>query len=68
MKPTNAQVYVDGYYVGLIDSFDGTFQRLSVEGGSTYIELRAEGFEPVEFDVMVTPGDTITYKGELKAK
>jgi hypothetical protein len=68
VKPTNAQVYVDGYYVGVIDSFDGTFQRLSVEGGSHRIELRAEGFEPVEFDVMVTPGDTITYKGELKAK
>ena len=25
-----------------------------------------EGYEPVQFDVMITPGETVTYKGELK--
>ena len=66
VKPSNAQVYIDGYYVGLIDSFDGTFQRLQVEAGSHRVDVRAEGFETVQFDVMVTPGETVTYKGELK--
>jgi hypothetical protein len=68
VKPSNAQVYIDGYFVGVIDSYDGAFQRLSVEGGAHKVELRAEGFEPVQFDVMIAPGDTITYKGELKHK
>ena len=66
VKPVNAQVYIDGYYVGLVDSFDGTFQRLEIEAGSHRVEVRAEGFTPVQFDVMVTPGETITYKGQLQ--
>jgi hypothetical protein len=68
VKPANAQVYVDGYFVGVIDSFDGAFQRLSVDAGPHRIELKAEGYETVEFEVMVTPGDTVTYKGEMKAR
>ena len=68
VKPSNAQVYIDGYFVGVIDSYDGAFQRLSVEGGAHKVELRAEGFEPVQFDVMIMPGETITYKGEMKPR
>jgi hypothetical protein len=68
VKPANAQVYVDGYYVGVIDSFDGVFQRLSVDAGPHKVELKADGFDPVEFEVMVTPNDTVTYKGEMKAR
>lgn len=66
VKPVNAQVYIDGYYVGVVDSFDGTFQRLEIEAGSHRVEVRAEGFTPVQFDVLVTPGETITYKGQLQ--
>jgi hypothetical protein len=66
VRPANAQVSIDGYFVGVVDSYDGAFQRLSVEAGAHKVELRAEGFEPVQFDVMITPGETITYKGELK--
>ena len=66
VKPADAQVYVDGYFVGVIDSYDGAFQRLSIEEGSHKVEVRADGYVPVQFDVMVIPGETITYKGELK--
>jgi hypothetical protein len=66
VKPAEAQVYIDGYFVGQIDSFDGAFQRLSVEEGSHKVEVRAEGYTPVQFDVMVQPGETITYKGQLQ--
>ena len=66
VKPTNAQVFIDGYYVGVVDSFDGAFQRLSIESGSHRVEIRAEGYETAQFEVMVMPGETMTYKGELK--
>jgi hypothetical protein len=66
VKPSDAQVYVDGYYVGVIDSYDGAFQRLGIEEGPHKVQVRAEGYESVQFDVMVTPGETVTYKGELK--
>jgi hypothetical protein len=66
VKPEHGQVYVDGYYVGEVDSFDGVFQRLSLESGAHRIEIRAEGYATETFEVMVIPGETITYKGELK--
>jgi hypothetical protein len=66
VKPSNAQVFVDGYFMGEIDSFDGTFQKLTLEAGAHRIEIRAEGYEPVQFEVKVVPGETITYKGDLK--
>jgi len=66
VKPEHGQVYVDGYYVGEVDSFDGTFQRLPIEAGSHRVEIRAAGYQTVVFDVMVAAGETVTYKGELK--
>ena len=66
VKPTNAQVLIDGYFVGVVDSFDGVFQRLGVDSGPHRVELRAEGYEPVVFEVMIVPGETVTYKGEMK--
>ena len=66
VKPGHAQVFVDGYFVGTVDSFDGVFQRLNVEGGSHKVELRADGYEPTQFEVMVVPGETITYKGDMR--
>jgi PEGA domain len=65
VKPSNAQVYVDGYFMGVVDSFDGSFQKLTIEEGAHKVEVRAEGYAPVQFEVMVIPGETITYKGEL---
>ena len=53
-------------FVGTVDSFDGAFQKLGIEGGNHKIELKAEGYEPLQFDVLVTPGETVTYKGEMK--
>jgi len=65
VAPRDAKVYVDGYFVGVVDSFDGVFQKLTVESGTHRVEIRADGFEPAQFEIMVTPGETITYKGEL---
>lgn len=66
VKPEHGQVYVDGYYVGEVDSFDGTFQRMSIEAGAHRVEIRAAGYQTVGFEVMVNPGETVTYKGELR--
>jgi hypothetical protein len=68
VKPAHAQVFVDGYLVGDVDSFDGVFQRLNVEAGSHRIELRAEGYETTQFEVMVIPGKTITYEGDMRRR
>ena len=66
IKPREAEVYVDGYFVGVVDDFDGIFQRLHIESGAHRIEVRAAGYEPLAFDVRITPEHTTTYTGELK--
>jgi hypothetical protein len=62
----DAEVLVDGYYAGVVDDFDGQFQQVNLEPGPHHIEVRADGFEPVAFDVNVEPGRTITYRAALR--
>lgn len=68
VSPAEAQVYVDGYYVGTVSDFDGLFQRLNIDAGPHRIELRADGYETVEFEVFVAPGETISYRGQMKPR
>jgi carboxypeptidase family protein len=62
----NAEVYVDGYYAGIVNDFDGSFQQVNLEPGPHRIEVRAQGFAPASFDVQVTPGRTVTYRTALR--
>jgi hypothetical protein len=64
--PENGQVFADGYYVGVVDDFDGVFQHLNLTSGAHRIEIRAPGFPPVSFDVNVVPGETMTYHAGLR--
>ncbi len=66
VKPGDAQVYVDGYFSGLVDDYDGLFQKLNLEVGPHHIEVRAEGYETLAFDVRIEYDQTVTYKGELQ--
>ena len=63
--PPDAQVFVDGNYAGVVDDYDGVFQHLNLEAGSHHIEIEAEGYPPLGFDVRVEPGQTITYRANL---
>jgi hypothetical protein len=60
--PHDAQVFADGYYVGIVDDFDGVFQHLNLEAGPHKIEVRWGNEPPVAFDVNVLPGQTITFR------
>ena len=63
--PHEAQVFADGYYVGIVDDFDGVFQHLNLEAGPHRIEVRLPGYdESVVFDVVIQPGRTITYRAD----
>ena len=65
MRPRHAQVFVDGYYVGIVDDFDGVFQRVRIEEGSHRIEVVAAGYAPLDIDVLIVPGEKVTYTGDL---
>lgn len=68
IRPRDAQVFVDGYYAGIIDDFDGTFQALRLEAGGHKIEIHMPGFEDLEVDVHVQPGRTITLEEILRPR
>jgi hypothetical protein len=65
VKPSDAGVYVDGFYVGIVDDFDGVFQRLRLDRGPHRVEIRAPQHAPLAVDVMIQEDFTITYRGEL---
>jgi hypothetical protein len=66
VKPNNAQVFVDGGYVGTADSFDGWWQRLNVESGIHRLVFRAAGFQPYVLDLNVVPGQDYKVKYEMQ--
>ncbi|MGV3517892.1 PEGA domain-containing protein [Luteitalea sp.] len=68
VEPRDAEVYVDGFYAGRVDDFDGAMQRLKIVQGAHRIELRAAGYETTTFDVNVLAGETTTYRTELKRR
>jgi hypothetical protein len=68
IRPRDAQVFVDGYYAGLVDDFDGTFQSLRLEAGGHTIEIHLPGYEDLELDVHVQPGRTITLAEDLRPR
>jgi len=63
--PKDAQVYADGYYVGVVDDFDGAFQHMNLTAGVHKIEIRPKNSAPISFDVQIQPGQTITYRADL---
>lgn len=66
VRPKEAEVYADGYYVGQVRDFDSTFHRLQLEPGPHRIEIRAAGFDSLVFEVKTERGQAITYRGELQ--
>ena len=62
--PRDAEVFADGYYVGLVNDFDGIFQHINLEAGSHHIEIDRGGYEPIAFDVYVRPGETTTFRAD----
>ncbi len=62
--PRDARVFADGYYVGIVDDFDGIFQHINLEAGPHHIEIEEPGLEPIAFDVYVRPGETTTFRAD----
>jgi len=63
--PRRAEVYVNGYYAGIVDDFDGRFQRLRVMPGEHEIVLYLAGFRTVVQTVYVNPGATVRIRDRM---
>ena len=58
VTPREAAVYVDGFYAGVADDFDGFFQRLPLTPGGHEIVLYLEGFRTEHRNVYLMPDTT----------
>ena len=66
VKPEQTEVYVDGYYAGVVDSYDGVFQRLHLPPGEHDIELRLEGHRSIQEQVYLPVGSTYRIRHEME--
>jgi len=66
VTPNDAMVYVDGYYAGTVDDFDGSLQRVALEPGPHHFEIQAPGYATIAFDVNVRPDETIRYRADMQ--
>lgn len=65
VTPKDAAVYVDGYYAGIVDDFDGLFQRLPVTPGPHEIDLYLPGYRTVHHQMYVGPHTTYSLRASL---
>jgi PEGA domain len=66
VKPKEAKVYVDGYYAGIVDDFDGWSQRLEAPPGEHDIAIYLEGYRTMHERVLFQPRKTVKISGELQ--
>jgi hypothetical protein len=66
VDPAEARVYVDGYYAGVVDDFDGLLQRLHVSPGRHEIALKLEGYKTHRMRVYVGPDATVKLHHEME--
>jgi hypothetical protein len=65
VQPAGAQVFVDGYYAGTADDFDGNPGALVLDTGAHIIELDDPSYQTVRFDVRIDANQSIVYRREL---
>jgi hypothetical protein len=64
---SQAEVYVDGVYAGHTADFDGASRRASLKTGVHRIEVRADGYAPLQFSTRIERSRTTTHIVTLPA-
>jgi hypothetical protein len=65
ITPRDALVYVDGFAAGIVDDFDGVFQRLRLVPGHHEIVVYLRGYRTLRQALYFNPGSTHTIKQTL---
>ena len=66
VKPNHASVFVDGYFAGQVDDFDGVFQRLNVEPGQHEIVVYLQGHRSLRERLYLSPNSSRKITGTLE--
>ena len=65
INPPTAQVFADGYYIGIPEDFRFEDGGAVLEPGPHRIDILARDYEPVSFDVNLTRGQSATFRHTL---
>jgi hypothetical protein len=65
VEPVQTKVYVDGYYAGKVDDFDGMFQRLNLRPGAHDITLKLDGYETHRIKLYLSGEHTIKVRHDM---
>ena len=65
VEPRRTQVYVDGFFAGVVGDFSGYYKHLDLPAGPHRIDLVETGYQPQTVGVVVTPGQTTTFRSTL---
>lgn len=66
VEPAKTRVYVDGYYAGIVDDFDGLLQRLNVSPGRHEITLKLEGYKSHTFAIYANRDQTLKLRWDME--
>jgi hypothetical protein len=65
VKPKQTEVFVDGYFVGVADDFDGVFQSMKLDPGGHEITLYLDGYRTSTHKVMLQDGKTFKLRHDM---
>ena len=66
VAPRQAEVFVDGAFVGNVDEFDGVFQRLNIEPGNHEIVIYLEGHRLFSQRLYLQPGRSFNIRHTME--
>ena len=66
VSPKEAEVFIDGYYAGTVDNFDGVFQRLHLEPGEHDLELFLPGHRSFTQKIYLQPLSTFRVRHAME--
>jgi hypothetical protein len=66
VDPEDAKVYVDGYYAGEVDDFDGLMQRLTLAPGRHEILLKKDGYRTHRIKLYLESNTTVKVRYDME--
>jgi hypothetical protein len=66
VAPRQTEVFIDGYFAGTVDDFDGVFQRLHIEPGDHDVELYLAGHRSYQQRLYLQPGRTFNVRHTMQ--
>jgi hypothetical protein len=66
ISPRDAAIILDGTYIGYAGDFAPNAAPLTLTAGPHRIEVQADGYQPMSWDVDIVPGQVLPFRGDMQ--